>query len=57
MLDSHGVQLHSCVESDHEYFLQSVILSHQLIQEEQLCQFVAKECAQVLVNCLEGCLD
>ena len=36
---------HSFVEIDHEIF-SMVILSHPLIQEGQLSQFLAKECAQ-----------
>ena len=42
---------HSILEVGHEIF-SMVIFSLPLIQEGN-CQSLAKECAQVLVNCLE----
>ena len=55
--EPHRVQQHSFMEIDHEIF-SMIILSLPLIQEGQMsvsgsCQFLAKKCAQVLVNGLE----
>ena len=44
------VQQHSVLVLDHE-ILSTVILSLGLVQEWK-CQFLAEECAQILVNCL-----
>ena len=51
MLDLSLARQHSFVEIDHKLF-STVIISLMLIQEGQL-SILVKECAQVLVNCLE----
>ena len=45
------VQQHSFMEIDHKYFLWS--FSPFLWFKKGSCQFLVKECVQVLVNCLE----
>ena len=49
-LDPCKVRQHYCLETDHEIFFTVILFSWF---KKGICQFLAKECVQILVNHLE----